>query len=44
MIRYGAGGVSMRGEAVEKLVHLNGEVPEDPAQLEAEIIRGAIER
>ena len=33
----------MRVEAVEKLVQLDGEVPEDPLQLEAEIIRGAIE-
>ncbi len=41
MIRYGAGGVSARIEAVEKLVHLNDDVPDDPAQLEDEIIRGA---
>ena len=40
MIRYGAGGVSARIEAVEKLVHLNDDVPDDPAQLEDEIIRG----
>ena len=44
MIRYGAGGESMRVAAVEELVALNGQVPDDPAQLEAEIIRGAIER
>ena len=44
MIRYGAGGVSMRVEAIEQLMQLNGEVPDDPAQLEAEIIRGAIDR
>ena len=44
MIRYGAGGESIRVKAVEKLVQLNGEVPDDPVQLEAEIIRGAIER
>ncbi len=44
MIRYGAGGESMRVEAVERLVQLNGEVPEDPARLEAEIIRGALKR
>lgn len=44
MIRYGAGGESMRVEAVERLVQLNGDVPEDPARLEAEIIRGALER
>ena len=43
MIRYGAGGESMRVEAVERLVRLNGEIPDDPAQLEAEIIQGAIE-
>ena len=40
LIRYGAGGAPMRVEAVQKLVQLNGEVPEDPAQLEAEIIGG----
>ena len=34
----------MRVEAVERLAQLNGEVPDDPAQLEAEIIRGALER
>ena len=44
MIRYGADGESMRVDAVEKLVQLNGEVPDDPAQLEAEIIQGAVER
>ncbi len=43
MIRYGAGGESKRVAAVERLVGLNGEVPDDPAQLEAEIIQGAIE-
>ena len=44
MIRYGVGGESMRVEAVEKLVQLNGHVPDDPAQLNAEIIWGAIEQ
>ena len=43
IIRYGAGGESMRVKAVEKLVQLKGEVPDDPLQLEAEIIRGATE-
>ena len=44
MIRYGAGGKTMRVEAVGRLVQLHGEVSEDPTQLEAEIIRGALER
>ena len=44
MIRYGAAGESRRVEAVEKLAQLNGEVPDDPEQLEAEIIRGAMEQ
>ena len=43
-IRYGAGGESDRVEAVEKLAQLNGDVPNDPEQLEAEIIRGAMEQ
>ncbi len=44
MIRYGAGGESMRVEAVRQLVQLDGDVPDDPRQLEDEIIRGALEQ
>ena len=44
VMRYGSGGMSARIEAVEKLVHLNDDVPDDPAQLEDEIIRGALEQ
>ena len=43
-MRYGSGGMSARIEAVEKLVRLNDDVPDDPAQLEDEIIRGALEQ
>ena len=43
MIRYGAGGESMRLEAVRQLIQLNGDVPDDPRQLKGEIIRGALD-
>ena len=44
MIRYGAGGESMRVEAVRQLVQLDGDVPDDPRQLEDGIICGALDR
>ena len=44
MARYGSGGVRERLEAVERLVRLADDVPDDPAQMEEEIIRGALER
>ena len=42
--RYGSGGERERIEGVERLVRLADDVPDDPAQLEEEIIRGALER
>lgn len=42
--RYGAGGERERIEGVERLVRLADDVPDDPVQLEDEIIRGALER
>lgn len=44
MARYGSGGVRERLEAVERLVRLADDVPDDPAEMEEEIIRGALER
>lgn len=44
MLRYGSGGERERVAAVERLVRLDDDVPDDPLQLEDEIIRGALER
>ena len=43
-IQYGAGGVAARLRAVDALAQLDDDVPDDPRQLESEIVRGATER
>ena len=43
-IQYGSGGVAARLRAVDALAQLDDDVPDDPRQLESEIIRGATER
>ncbi|MDE0221310.1 MAG: hypothetical protein OXJ90_18730 [Spirochaetaceae bacterium] len=43
-IQYGSGGVAARLRAVEALAQLDDDVPDDPRQLESEIVRGATER
>lgn len=43
-IQYGSGGVSARLRAVDALAQLDDDVPDDPRQLESEIVRGATER
>ena len=43
-IQYGSGGVAARLRAVDALAQLDDDVPDDPRQLESEIVRGATER
>ena len=43
-IQYGSGGVAARLRAVDALAQLDDHVPDDPRQLESEIVRGATER
>ena len=43
-IQYGSGGVAARLRAVDALAQLDADVPDDPRQLESEIVRGATER
>ncbi len=42
-IQYGSGGVAARLRAVDALAQLDDDVPDDPRQLESEIVRGATE-
>ena len=43
-IQYGSGGVAARLRAIDALAQLDDDVPDDPGQLESEIVRGATER
>ena len=43
-IQYGSGGVAARLRAVDALAQLDDDVPDDPRQIESEIVRGATER
>ena len=43
-IQYGSGGVAARLRAVDALAQLDDDVPDDPRELESEIVRGATER